>query len=473
MEGSAARRERERRTPFPGGLSGRLLALTVGFILLSQSLIIAPLLAQQQDRWLNDRIRAAELASVAVELAPEQTVPDMIAAQLVEGAGVLSVAIQVNGLRRLYLAGPAVSTTPRLIDLRDRTLVEWLAAPIITLSRGDALVRVIQNPQFRDADFVEILAPAAPLRAELRAVFWRALWISFFVSAVTGGLVWLTLTNLLVRPIRRLTLSITRFRQNPNDPAARVELSGRTDEIGRAEAELSRMQADLRAALHSRARMAALGEAVAKINHDLRNMLTSAQLASERLSGSEDPRVSMALPRLERALDRAIGLAEGVLAYGRSTEPEPMLAGLGLRNAVAVAAEDAGLSDDGVRLQNRVGDTVRVFADPDQLHRILVNLLRNAREAIESAPARDGLGRVTVEHAQPDNADVIRLTDDGPGVPEKAQARLFQAFGSGRSGGTGLGLAIARELAQAHGGDVALVRTGPEGSTFEVRLPAR
>ena len=74
---------------------------------------------------------------------------------------------------------------------------------------------------------------------------------------------------------------------------------------------------------NARARLAALGEAVAKINHDLRNMLTSAQIASERLAQSGDPKVAQALPRLERALDRAIKLATGVLAYGKSEEPAP------------------------------------------------------------------------------------------------------------------------------------------------------
>ena len=237
------------------------------------------------------------------------------------------------------------------------------------------------------------------------------------------------------------------------------------------------MQAELRSALHSRARLAQLGEAVAKINHDLRNMLTSAQLASERLSSSDDPRVAQAMPRLERALDRGIALTQGVLSYGRTEEPPPKRVSLLLRPALAAAAEDAGLTPEGVRLQ--LADAAdsdlgpRVLADADQLHRILVNLFRNAREAIEGVPGRDGRGVVRAEHGRVDGVDIIRLADDGPGIPDRAQARLFQAFGSGRRGGTGLGLAIARELAQAHGGEPVLLRTGPEGSTFEVRLPVR
>jgi signal transduction histidine kinase len=283
--------------------------------------------------------------------------------------------------------------------------------------------------------------------------------------------VYLSLALFLVRPMRRITASMERFRSDPDDPAARVTLSGRRDEIGRAEAELSRMQTDLRAALHSKARLAALGEAVAKINHDLRNMLTSAQIASERMAKSGDPQVAQALPRLERALDRAIGLAQNVLTYGRSQEPPASPNTLPLGPALEAAAEDAGLAPEGVALAPDAPLRFAVRVDPEHLHRLLVNVLRNAREAIESTGRTHGRVQVTAErHGE---EAVIRIADDGPGVPEKARARLFQAFvGSGRAGGTGLGLAIARELAQANGGELTLADSSPAGSVFELRLPA-
>jgi signal transduction histidine kinase len=214
-----------------------------------------------------------------------------------------------------------------------------------------------------------------------------------------------------------------RFRVDPDDPRAGVRLSGRRDEIGRAEAELDRMQADLRAALNSRARLAALGEAVAKINHDLRNMLTSAQMASERLAQSGDPKVAQALPRLERALDRAIKLASDVLAYGRSEEAAPNPVQVPFAAALAAAAEDAGLSPEGVRLASRISARARVSADPEQLHRILVNLLRNGREAIAAKPDSDGRGQIEVVLEHEDAVSLIRISDSGPGVPERILQR--------------------------------------------------
>jgi signal transduction histidine kinase len=273
--------------------------------------------------------------------------------------------------------------------------------------------------------------------------------------------------------VRRITLSMERFRADPEDKRAGLPPSRRRDEIGRAERELTRMQADLRAALASRARLAALGEAVAKINHDLRNMLTSAQIASERLASSGDPKVAQALPRLERALSRATQLASNVLAFGRSEEPAPVIQSLALRPAVEAAAEDAGLTVEGVRLETAIDRTELIEADPDQLHRILVNLLRNSREAIEGAAGREGRGKVAVSLERDAAWARLRLADDGPGLPERARAHLFQPFvASGRKGGAGLGLAIARELAQAQGGELTLVASGAEGAIFELRLPA-
>ena len=285
-------------------------------------------------------------------------------------------------------------------------------------------------------------------------------------------LVYVALNLFLVRPMQRITNAMERFRADPDDPASHLEPSGRRDEIGRAEVELDLMQADLRVALNSRARLAALGEAVAKINHDLRNMLTSAQIASERLAASKDPKVAQALPRLERALDRAVKLATDVLVYGKTQEAAPDARPLSFAPALEMAAEEARLSDEGVRLETDIDLADQVAADPDQLHRIVVNLLRNAREAIEQQEGRSEPGRVAVTLSQAEGATLIRFSDNGPGVAKRIQDRMFQPFaGSSRPGGAGLGLAIARELAQGHGGDLTLAQTSDQGSVFELRLP--
>jgi signal transduction histidine kinase len=209
---------------------------------------------------------------------------------------------------------------------------------------------------------------------------------------------------------------------------------------------------------------------VAKINHDLRNMLTSAQLVTERLAKSGDPSVSQALPRLERALDRAVRLAENVLAYGKTEEAAPNKVAVALGPAALAAAEDAGLSSDGVPLAYELEAGLSVEADPEQLHRILVNLFRNARQAIEATGRRGG--RIRLAGDIHDRNAHLRIIDNGPGLPERARERLFQAFaGSGRPGGAGLGLAISQELARAQGGDLELMQSSAEGAVFELTLP--
>jgi signal transduction histidine kinase len=468
--GAGARAWLGRRLAWPGGLSTRLLILTVAFALAAGLMILIPSLADYQEARFYDRVRAAELASLAVEAAPARTVSNAMAAQLLNGAGVVSVAVQSGGVRRLLLEAPSLRRTPDLIDLRNRSLPGWAAQPFITLFSGDGrTVRVVAKPRFRDGDFVEVLIPDAPLKRELGAYLLRLVWVALFIAAVAGAALYVTLTALLVRPIQRLTGAMEQFRADPEDPAAHVELSGRRDEIGRAEAELDRMQSDLRAALASRARLAALGEAVAKISHDLRNMLTSAQIASDRLATLGDPRVSQALPRLERALERANALAENVLNYGKSQEAAPLPMEVPLLAAIEAAAEDAGLTPDGVRLLTDIKPGDQVLADPEQLHRILLNLLRNAREAIESTGKA---GSIRASLLRQEGQSVVRLADNGPGLTEKAVQRLFHPFaGSGRAGGAGLGLAISRELAQGHRGDLALLENGPRGATFALTLP--
>jgi len=462
-----------RRFFWPGGLSARLLVLTTLFVAFGGLLALPPALAAFEQQWLLERVRAAETVSRFSDIAPEGVSAGQ-REQLLKGAGVEWVAVQTKELGlSLVLQGRRTPQTPYFVDLRDQAPGSWLAAPFQTLFGPEGRsVRVRAEPRFIQAQFIEVVAPDAELRRELSNYLWRLIVIVVLVAGLAGVLVYLSLNFFLVRPMQRITHAMERFRADPDDPYARVDLSGRRDELGRAEVELDRMQADLRTALNSRARLAALGEAVAKINHDLRNMLTSAQIASERLAALGDPKVSQALPRLERALDRAVKLATDVLTYGKTEEAAPDARPVPLALAVEMAAEEARLSDDGVRLVSQFDPAAQVVADPDQLHRILANLMRNAREAIEQQAGRTAPGEVAVTVEQLDGVSVLRLADNGPGVPERARERLFQPFaGSTRPGGAGLGLAIARELAQGHGGDLSLAETGPQGSTFELRLP--
>jgi signal transduction histidine kinase len=463
----------------PGGLSTRFLLLTAAFALVAEVMILVPSMAEFQERWLLERERAAEVATLVHEAAPYALAnsDDVRSALTITGA--TTVAVRMGGVRHLVLSGRTGGKAPVYVNLSAGPSVSWLLAPWATLLGGpDRFIRADAQPRFRlpgaPADeIVEIVVPAAPLKSDLGAYLSRTLAVSLVISLTGGGLVYLALSAFIVRPMRRVTRSIERFRADPANPDAAPEVTGRHDEIGRVEEELARMQDEVRQALRSRARLAALGEGVAKISHDLRNMLTSAQIASERMATSGDPKVAKALPRLERALDRALSLAQNVLNYGRSEEPPPAARRILLSPAVEAAAEDAGLTPEGVQLDSQVSARFQIAVDPEQLHRILVNLMRNARQAIEGMESRGGRGVVRVSAGREGGETVVRVDDDGPGLNERARQRLFQPFaGSASPGGAGLGLAISRELAQANGGVLELGATGPQGTTFELRLPA-
>ena len=458
---------------WPGGLSARLLVLTIVFAALGGALAIPPTLATYERQWLLDRVRAAELASLAPEVAPDRVVSEQLKTELLGAAGVEIVAISVDGVRSLVFASSRPAKAPYLVDLRPRAADLSLFAPFQTLlGREERWVRVVAEPRFRRADFIEFVAVDTELKRALASYLWRLMVIVAFVASLAGVLVYVALNLFLVRPMQRITYAMERFRTDPDDPGARVRVSGRRDEIGRAEMELDRMQTDLGAALHARARLAALGEAVAKINHDLKNMLTSAQIASERLAALKNPKVTQALPRLERALDRAVKLASDVLVYGKTQSTAPESKPVRLAELLKEAALEARLSDAGVALVSEVSTSDQIIADTDQLHRMLTNLLRNAREAIEHQEVREGAGKVGVSLHASDGMSLIRVSDNGPGLPKRARERLFQPFaGSGRPEGAGLGLAIAKELAQAHGGDLSLIENSPDGAVFELRLP--
>lgn len=454
----------------PDGLTARLMLLTAAFTLLVAIMILGPSMSSFQERWLRDRLQAAELASVGVEALPYSAIEETTAEQLLTIGGVQSVIVGEQGVRRLLLQAPNLPRTPDLIDLRNRSIGTKLLDPWRTLfGHPDRSLRVQATPRYRSGELIEIVAPAQPLKLELRTYVLNSLFVSLLIALVAGALLWLGLSFLVLQPLRRVTRSIEHFAADPEAPTDSP--SDRHDEIGRVERELARMQEEVRQSLRARARLVALGEAVAKINHDLRNMLTSAQMASERLSSSSDPLVNKALPRLERALGRAAALARNVLEYGKSEEPMPERHRLLLARVVAAAGEDAGLTPDNVALVTDFAPRFIISADPDQIHRILVNLMRNARQAIEGQPDRQQ-GQIHIEAEQADGYSIIRIRDNGPGIPERLAERLFDAFvSSSKSDGTGLGLTISRELAANHGGDLRLLETGPEGAVFELRLP--
>ena len=213
------------------------------------------------------------------------------------------------------------------------------------------------------------------------------LLVSMEIAMLTAGLVYIALHFLFVRPMRRLTANLVGFHENPESSARIIVPSQRGDEIGVAERELSDMQRDLVSMLHQKSRLAALGLAVSKINHDLRNLLASSQLLSDQLASVPDPRVQRFAPKLMRSLERAIAFCQSTLSYGRAQEAAPDRRMILIEPVVTEVRESAGLaSDASIAWISAIERGLTIDADPDQLFRVLLNLVRNAAQALEGRP---------------------------------------------------------------------------------------
>lgn len=456
------------------GLSGRLLALTLAAVAVVAALIFIPSVAAFHTQWLTERVDAARLATLAVQAAPNLEVSDEMAERLLSQAQVKAVAIRRDGQRELILGTVAPPEPPLRIEVQGRgpvaSALEALQAYVTPRAR---YLLIVDSTPMPDVEFIEVLVPSAPLKDALLGFTGRALLMTLLASAIVGLVLYAALAVLFVAPMRRLARAMARFREAPEDPTRAITPSGRDDEIGVAEAALAELQAEVRQALRQKARLAALGEAVAKINHDLRNVLSNAQLVSDRLAQSSDPQVRAQGEKLVRAIDRGVRLAQDVLAFSRSEERPPAAEPILLRPLLEEAFQDAsGAAAQPMGLDLKLTEEDRVLGDAELLHRVFVNLMRNAVIATAGQAGRNAPGLITIAATAEDGFLAVTVADDGPGIPDRTRERLFLPFAaSGNRNGAGLGLAIARELARAQGGDVSLLSTSARGSTFEVRLP--
>ena len=450
-------------------LSGRLLLLTIVYVMLTQVAIFVPSIGRYHQSLLDRQVETAEIAILPFT-EPQNGLSPNLRAQLLTRAGAIAVMLPRPDQREIFLSNETPSKIDVTIDLRkDGVFTEMIDGMDCLLHGGRRILHVIAPTRIKGAEAVEVILNEAPIHAQLKSYAWGVVLLAVLISLVTGLLVFISLYLVLVRPMRHITRAMVNFRANPEDASRIVADTARRDEIGIAERELGSMQRDIYSSLQQRARLAALGTAVAKIQHDLRNILSSAQLASDQLSKSEDPSVQRLAPRLVSSIDHAVALATNTLRYGRADEHPPQRRKIRVKPVVDEALEAALSGKERVIPDDLVDTAIEADADAAQLFRILLNVLRNASEAL----AETG-GTVTVTAARDGTATQIDIADNGTGIPEKIRERLFQPFaGTTRVGGSGLGLAIARDLARAHGGDVTLVKSDERGTQFRVTIPDR
>ncbi len=451
-------------------LTGRFLGLTILFVMLAEVLIFVPSVARFRADYLQARLERAQIASLAL-LGNDMLDMDL-EEELLENAGVYNVVLVRDDYRQLMLSSPIPSDVDATFDMRSATAFTLIRDAIACLSfADDKVIRVIGSPVREGGNQIEVTLDAVPLREAMldygRNIFLLSLGISIF----TATLLFFAVRSLLVLPIKRLVNAMKGYTDAPEDARQVIEPSAGVRELHEAEDVLRDMQTQLTGALRQRERLAQLGEAVAKISHDLRNILTTAQLFADRVEMSEDPSVKRAAPKLMNQIHRAVALCEGTLAFGKAQEPPPALGWFDIGDLVdeVIEAECLASGNAGIEFKSTISTNLSLRADPEQLYRVVANLLRNARQAIA---ATGKPGRIEVGAVETDTEWRLTVTDSGPGLPPRAQENLFRPFQAGvRKGGTGLGLAIAQELVKGHGGNLSLAKTDETGTTFVVSLP--
>jgi signal transduction histidine kinase len=451
-------------------LSGRFLILTIIFVMIAEIFIFVPSVARFREDYLLARLERAQIASLAAEV--DAMISPELEAELLQNAEVYNVVLRRDEMRQLALSSKLPAPIAATYDMRDPSGLTLVADALRTLVQSeDRIIRVIGNPVRDGGLLIEITMDERPLQAAMRDYGRNILILSAFISVVTASLLFFAVQVLLVRPIKGVVNHMQSYAKAPEDARQIITPSASVRELRDAEVALQTMQTQLTGALRQKERLAQLGGAVAKVSHDLRNIMTSAQLFTDRIGGSDDPLVKRMAPKLVNSITRAVNLCEATLAFGRVDEPAPALARVNLSRIVedVIDSERLAAGDYPLSFAEDIPATMTLRADGEQLYRVIFNLVRNARQAIMATgePGEIGL------RADEDEL-VWRLTvsDTGPGMPKKAQEHLFQPFQGGvRKGGAGLGLVIAADLIRGHGGRLELLETSENGTTFVIQLP--
>ncbi len=461
---------------FSNSLSSRFLWLVVIFVLLAEVLIFVPSVSRFREDYLLARLERAQIASLAL-LASDGSIAGELATELLENAGVFNVVLRRDAVRELILSSPLPEPVAETYDLRSANSFTLMRDALHEMFGTEPrIIRVIGDPVRQAGLLIEITLDTRNLQQELWEYGRRILLLSLIISGGTALLLYISIQALVVAPMQRVIRSMSDYAESPQDANRIITPKSGVRELRAAEEALSKMQTDLTGLLRQKDRLAQLGGSVARISHDLRNMLTTASMLADRMEMSRDPSVKRAAPKLVGSLARAINLCESTLAFGKAEDPPPKLGPVRAATLIEDVVENEKLAlaeGADITFLTDVPDDLMLRVDSEQIFRVLSNLVRNARQAIEAA-GQPGVIEILAKPARHEQAKgvAIRIGDTGPGLPAKARDHLFEAFqGGARKGGVGLGLAIAAELVRGHGGRLELVRSDAEGTEFRIWLP--
>lgn len=459
-------------------LSSKLLILTALAVLIAEVLIFVPSIANMRVRWMSSRLDTVDAVSEVLIASGNINIPREVQDKVLLATGTKAIALREAGASHLLAMSEMPGNIDQVVDLNNISEAAAIWDAFGTLfNGGNRTLRIYGSnpPSATPGRIIEIVTSDAPLRHAMLSYATNVAIISLLISVIAASLIYLLIHEMLLRPVRLMHRNMIDFASAPDNPTRILVPENRKDEFGIAQRQIAHIQSDLQRTLKEQKHLADLGLAVSKINHDMRNILASAQLMSDRLADTRDPMVQRFAPKLIHTLSRAINYSESVMAYGRSQEAPPAPRRVQLSTVILDVQETLNLkTESGIEFENLIPIDFELNVDSEQLFRVLHNLCRNSVQAMERDHRSDvsTVKRLTLSAGRIGTTTIIGVEDTGPGLPQKARDNLFTAFkGSTRSDGTGLGLAIAQELVRAHGGTIELREDRPIGAHFEIRLP--
>ena len=301
-----------------------------------------------------------------------------------------------------------------------------------------------------------MIFPPHAMTDALRSYMLRGFALVIVLAMMIGIPFAIIIEWLVIFPLRRMISDMTSFARDPYQQGREETDLTHQNIISEARQAFDTMTTATRNELVQRDKLAAVGEAVAKINHDMRNVLSSAVLLSDSLEQSDDPKVARAGPVVSQAIQRAVDMCSHMLLYLKQPEA--------ISSAPVTMAKLIDECQAGINITINYSGPDQLVIDEAAFFRLLHNLIGNAASAKASAVD------ITVwragQHA------IVDIADNGPGLDEGSRDSLFKPFAGSSRGSSGLGLSIARDIALAHGGDLRLSRSNDNGSEFRLRLPA-
>ena len=466
--------EKQEKIPFYRRMRVRLLLLITLSVFITEIMVFIPSIANMQSSWLDDHHQSAKAISMILASTPDPVLSQNLQKNVLIATDALAISIIKGKQRYDFAVSPHLKKVNEVIDLPDYSETKALLDSLSTLYFGGDNILLVRGPIDGTDIYLEVTVADKNLREAMVQFSWHFVVISLTIAIVAATMIYFIVHELLVRPLQNIYTNMLDFVIEPHNPSRILVPEPRYDEVGITQKRISVIESELQKSYARQKHLANLGLAVSKINHDMRNILASAQLMSDHLADAKDPMVKKIAPKLIKAIDRAVTYSQTVITYGRTQEPTPNRQHLLLHKLIDDVFESLTLpGSDKVEFINDVPVDITVDADDEELHRVITNLCRNGVQAmVEREDGSNNKNKLIIHGRRLDHTTIIDVTDTGPGLPAKAKQHLFSPFqGSTSKNGTGLGLTICEELIHAHGGTIKLIDDDEGGAHFEIRIP--